>query len=464
MSQSVVLKVIEAANLAAADANGLSDPYVKISLGDGKKWVSEHKTKTILKTLNPVWNESFEMDVKDTVKQSIRLRVYDHDRVGRDDFLGESNFASFHKLIQGRDNDFWLPVIRKGRMEGRIHIQVAPRGFGIVLKPVTGTAHHLQNGVWKSVNYTLNEAHDTFRVHQASGADVATISLTTVTSVETIPAGSGLASDPDADLIRSTIRLKSATASWDLDFDTDDDRQWFVELVESLGTNSKSSSSSDASSTQSNSTTGKAANAGLALSVDELLQQYLSADVNRDGMLGLDEVKTLVRGGYNFRLPSKLLASLFKKADHNKDDKLSFPEFCDFMRLLSVRPDVLSIFESKLGKLSDDAEPTMKAAIFAKFLKEEQGLTSVSDAEVARIMADAEEGADSAGLSMYGFANYLANPKKNPLLDPSKSVVYQDMTQPLPHYWINSSHNTYLSGDQLKSKSSPVRCTALAPC
>uniref|UniRef100_A0A8C7JE42 1-phosphatidylinositol 4,5-bisphosphate phosphodiesterase n=1 Tax=Oncorhynchus kisutch TaxID=8019 RepID=A0A8C7JE42_ONCKI len=56
-------------------------------------------------------------------------------------------------------------------------------------------------------------------------------------------------------------------------------------------------------------------------------------------------------------------------------------------------------------------------------------------------------------ISVDGFAKYLSS-EENSIIPPEKLDQSEDMTLPLPHYFINSSHNTYLTAGQLAGNSS----------
>ncbi|XP_074915604.1 1-phosphatidylinositol 4,5-bisphosphate phosphodiesterase beta-3 isoform X3 [Buteo buteo] len=56
-------------------------------------------------------------------------------------------------------------------------------------------------------------------------------------------------------------------------------------------------------------------------------------------------------------------------------------------------------------------------------------------------------------MSMEGFGQFLGG-EENSIVPPETLRLHQDMTQPLPSYFINSSHNTYLTAGQLTGASS----------
>ncbi|KAL4897367.1 phosphatidylserine decarboxylase-domain-containing protein [Aspergillus ambiguus] len=75
------VSVLRGRNLAAKDRGGTSDPYLIVTLGDARQ-----STPTILKSLNPEWNVTFEMPVVGV--PLLECICWDHDRFGKD-YLGE---------------------------------------------------------------------------------------------------------------------------------------------------------------------------------------------------------------------------------------------------------------------------------------------------------------------------------------------------------------------------------------
>lgn len=151
-------------------------------------------------------------------------------------------------------------------------------------------------------------------------------------------------------------------------------------------------------------------------------------------------------------------------AQHNEN--LLWNSFVMLFNSLNKQPKLYEMF-CKYAKEYPDLG--MTPAEFAEFLNREQEET-LSLAACARLMSAHDKfhmifkqrcAGDNPDffrlskslLSYHGFLSYLRS-EDNSAVNPEEKTVHQDMDQPLSDYFINSSHNTYLTGRQLKGKSS----------
>jgi hypothetical protein len=87
--------VVGARGIEAADVGGASDPYVRVSLlrlGEGQvpKADDARRTKTVYKTLEPVWDEHFVYEHVDRKSDStLLLELFDQDYVSADDEMAQ---------------------------------------------------------------------------------------------------------------------------------------------------------------------------------------------------------------------------------------------------------------------------------------------------------------------------------------------------------------------------------------
>ncbi|KAM4563392.1 1-phosphatidylinositol 4,5-bisphosphate phosphodiesterase eta-2a [Odontesthes bonariensis] len=181
-----------------------------------------------------------------------------------------------------------------------------------------------------------------------------------------------------------------------------------------------------------------------------LKQTFTEADKNGDGSLSISEVLQLLHK-LNVNLPRQKVKQMFKEADTDDNQgTLDFEEFCSFYKMMSTRRDLYLLmltYSNHKDHLDTDD--------LARFLETEQKMTKVSKdhcLEIVNKFEPCSENQKQEVLGIDGFTNYTRSPAGD-IFNPEHYSVIQDMNQPLCNYFIASSHNTYLMGDQLMSQS-----------
>ncbi|XP_012264573.2 1-phosphatidylinositol 4,5-bisphosphate phosphodiesterase [Athalia rosae] len=160
------------------------------------------------------------------------------------------------------------------------------------------------------------------------------------------------------------------------------------------------------------------------------------------------------------------------KNDVIEPDDFTFDAFYALYHKICPRNDIEELFQS----ITQGKADTINLDQLILFLNEKQRDPTLNEIlcplydekramEIIRDYEKNEQAQNQKTMTKDGFIRYLMSDENAPVfLD--RLDIYMDMDQPLSHYYINSSHNTYLSGRQFGGKSSVemYRQVLLAGC
>ncbi|CAJ1080567.1 -phosphatidylinositol 4%2C5-bisphosphate phosphodiesterase delta-3-A-like [Xyrichtys novacula] len=183
--------------------------------------------------------------------------------------------------------------------------------------------------------------------------------------------------------------------------------------------------------------------------LDHWIHAYLSrADQNHDDKMSYEEVQTMLQM-INIDVSDQYARSLFQKCDKSADGRLDHSEIEVFCRELLRRPELDAVF------IRYSANGCVLSTVDLRdFFKDQGEDASLTHAQSVILTYELNAWAQKNQLmTPNGFTMYMLS-KENCVFNPDHTRVYQDMRRPLSHYFINSSHNTYLTKDQLTGDSS----------
>ncbi|KAF8793148.1 E3 ubiquitin-protein ligase NEDD4 like protein [Argiope bruennichi] len=157
-SRLLRLKIKAGHNLAKKDIFGASDPYVRVDLlsSDKDTVIDTFCTRTKKRTLNPIWDEEFIFQVKPS--QTLKIEVFDENRLTRDDFLGlvELPLRNIPTERPGRTINAKYYILRprsnKSRVKGHLEIYHAYTSTGASEDDDDSTSQQETEAGWEMVN------------------------------------------------------------------------------------------------------------------------------------------------------------------------------------------------------------------------------------------------------------------------------------------------------------------------
>lgn len=201
-------------------------------------------------------------------------------------------------------------------------------------------------------------------------------------------------------------------------------------------------------------------NAPYPLQVERWLRKEFYAMENNRETVALKDLKGFLPR-VNCKISTNRLRELFQEVDTRRRNELGFESFAELYHRLMF--DEGTFRECLEIYCENGRTGTVSVQQLKRFLGQEQG-ERVDDREVSKHMRDylqdPQRNVQEPYFTSYEFMDFLFS-KQNDLWDVRFDKIYQDMDRPLSHYWIASSHNTYLTGDQFSSESSVeayVRC------
>jgi hypothetical protein len=173
----------------------------------------------------------------------------------------------------------------------------------------------------------------------------------------------------------------------------------------------------------------------------KVVAAFINGDVDTSGGLDPGEIVKVFEEQLGFLISRRELEARVRVHDEDRSGFLDFQEFEDLWRRLFEIPAVRDVFDAYASN------GVVSTTEFVRFIRTELQLKG-DEAWVKKNVTERDF------LTFAEFCRFLMNPDLNSLVDPDVLNRPDPMTYPIAHYFIASSHNTYLEEDQLKGKSS----------